>query len=145
MMRGLIDVIEQDPNSLRNLRHIGTFWYYSDFGLTLLEDLGRCARLSKLVSFGASAQHTSFIDIEELLDKHSTQLLNWFPNLRKVFFRFQTGVSVSVRSSQGWERRGRDLVLFDFDLIRDWGILYEKCIADGCTENTAALIGHIED
>ncbi|PVG01403.1 hypothetical protein CPB86DRAFT_102309 [Serendipita vermifera] len=145
LMTSLIDVIKQDPNPLRNLRHIGTFCYFSNFGLTSLEDLGRCARLSKLVSFSASAQHTSFTDIEELLDKHSTQLLNWFPDLRKVFFRFMKGLSVWVRPSRGWECRGRDLKLLQAEFIRDWGILYEKCIADGCTENAAALIERFED
>ncbi|PVG01400.1 hypothetical protein CPB86DRAFT_102244 [Serendipita vermifera] len=59
--RNLFDIIEQDLNPLRNLRHIGTFYYdcrRSDFELALLEDLSRCACLSKLVSFDVCAPYT---------------------------------------------------------------------------------------
>ncbi|CAG8669558.1 12912_t:CDS:2 [Acaulospora colombiana] len=111
-IKELAQLIEQDPNPLRNLRHIGTFAYFMD-GPGLLEYLRQYTRLSKLVSFDVHVgSYVLLTDMEEFLDRYSIHLLTWFP---------------------------------DDDLIRDWGVLYEKCITDGCTENAAALIGHPED
>ncbi|PVF91093.1 hypothetical protein CPB86DRAFT_792288 [Serendipita vermifera] len=140
-------IIEQDPNPLRNLRHIGTFSYSyrHDVDSALLEDLGRCARLSKLVSFDAFAQYAAFTFVEKFMENHSGRLLTWFPNLRKVFFRHLEGTSVWVRSDQGWECRGRNVIMSITDIIRDWEVLHEKCINDGCTENVAAIMGRLED
>ncbi|PVF91094.1 hypothetical protein CPB86DRAFT_417034 [Serendipita vermifera] len=144
----LFDIIEQDPNPLYNLRHIGTLHYYitpHEFGSSLFKDLGRCARLSKLVSFDVYTYSATLTDVEEFLDEHSTQIVAWFPNLRKIFFRLRRGMYVWVRSEQEWEYRRLVLELSYDEFISDWGVLYEKCIADGCTENIAALMGHLED
>ncbi|PVG01378.1 hypothetical protein CPB86DRAFT_101508 [Serendipita vermifera] len=53
-------------------------------------------------------------------------------------------MNVWPRSNTAWECRGRDIKLNYDGFIRDWGVLYGKCITDGCTENAAALIGHLE-
>ncbi|PVG01398.1 hypothetical protein CPB86DRAFT_823667 [Serendipita vermifera] len=145
----LVEVMDQDPNPLRNLRHLGTLRYSDDAGKSFLRELGRCTRLIRLVSLDVDCvPGVSSSEIDTFLNKHSPQLFIWLPNLRKIFFRLVsgiTGMNVWIRANGVWECRGRNMSLYDSDFVRNWGILHERCIAEGCTEGKVGLMGFLEE